>query len=380
VKLALQLTCALLVLAAGYLMFASAGAPDGWPAVPDAQGDTLPTPPKPSPLPIPTPPRPSADETHEAAFERSAESGRPVILLFGERSCPPCRVIDQTMLPAVRAKGELARIDVERRRDLYDYYCLGASVPHLMVYDRTATGWKFRVRFTGADQIGAWAGVRSAASDREPETGKPAEDARAVKSASTRDPDRGLTVVLVTSEKAKQDCQEMRAILGRVEPPWKVSYVDADNPKVAQWLEVYGIKTTPYLITHRGHEALQVTEGTLTEEELSEWLAMVQEGKPAVGRFRKSTAQDSLELVDREYLQMRMAPGSCGMLGCMAHGGGWITETVKGSTPKTAGHWEERRACGPNGCEVKKVWVADPDATGTVPWPIQSGRLFGRRG
>jgi len=166
-RLALQLTCALLVLIAAYLLFVSPSAPDGWPVIPDAQGDTLPTP---RPSPIPTPP---ADETHEGAFDRSAESGRPVILLFGQTSCPPCRTIEKTMLPAIRAKGELARIDVEKRRDLYDFYCPSTSVPHLMVYERSGNSWKFRVRFTGADQIGAWAnpGVKVEASG---------EDAKAV--------------------------------------------------------------------------------------------------------------------------------------------------------------------------------------------------------
>jgi len=195
---------------------------------------------------------------------------------------------------------------------------------------------------------------------------------------------------MVRSKQADQECQQMAAVLGTVQSPWSIVSVDGDDPRASQWIDMYGINTYPYYITYRGHEALEVANGVMTEQELQEWLGRVQNNGPVPvnSRFAKATAQKSLEAVDREYLQLRLAPGSCGMLGCMAHGGGWVTETVKGPTPKAAGHWEDRVVAGcpsgncpsggcPSSSTTQKVWVADPDSTGTVPWNQPS--FFGRR-
>jgi len=195
--------------------------------------------------------------------------------------------------------------------------------------------------------------------------------------------DAGLSLVVVTS-KACLPCQKMRPILDRIGGKWSIRYVDFEDPKVKQWLEVYQIASVPYYITYRGHEALEVAEGLMTLEEALGWLGRVEQKLPpdADGRFKKCTAQDSLKPIDREYLQMRLTPGSCGMLGCMAHGGGWITELANETpeTKKPKGHWEMQPGLCPT-CPSTRVWVADPDPTGTVPWDSGSygGGRFGRR-
>ena len=164
-RLAMQLTCAILVALGGYLLFASAGAPDGWPTIPDAQGETLPAPPRPSPAPLPIPTPPPADDSHDAAVRRSEASGRPLILLFHADWCPPCKLIEKTMLPAIRTRGELGIIDVDRQPDLVAYYGPIETVPHMMLYERVRDGWRFRARFMDAAQIKAWLGVRAGAGE-----------------------------------------------------------------------------------------------------------------------------------------------------------------------------------------------------------------------
>jgi thiol-disulfide isomerase/thioredoxin len=206
--------------------------------------------------------------------------------------------------------------------------------------------------------------------------------------------DTGLSLVMVTS-KTCGPCQKMRPILDRVGGAWSVRYIDADNPQAKQWLEVYGITSVPYYVTYRGHEAIEVANGLMSLEEVLGWLGRVEQGLPpdADSRFKRCAAQDSLKPLDREYLQMRLTPGSCGMLGCMAHGGGWVTETVAGApdVAKPKGHWEVRAvqqsgcpggSCPTGGCPTgatQRIWIADPDPTGTVPWPSQGSGAFGRR-
>ncbi len=193
--------------------------------------------------------------------------------------------------------------------------------------------------------------------------------------------DTGLSLVMVTS-KVCLPCQKMKPILDRVGGKWMIKLVDFDDPKMKQWMEVYSIASVPYYVTYRGHEALEVTEGLMSLEEVLGWLGRLEQKLPpdADSRFKKCEAQDSLKPVDREYLQQRLTPGSCGMLGCMAHGGGWITETLpaKPDAEKPKGHWETRPGACPT-CPSTRVWVADPDATGTVPWDSGSrgGDFFG---
>jgi thiol-disulfide isomerase/thioredoxin len=193
--------------------------------------------------------------------------------------------------------------------------------------------------------------------------------------------DTGLSLVMVTS-KSCTPCQKMKPILDRVGGKWAIKYVDFDDPKMKQWMEVYSIQAVPYYVAYRGHEALEVTDGLMSLEEVLGWLGRLEQKLPSDpgSRFKKCEAQDSLKPIDREYLQQRLTPGSCGMLGCMAHGGGWITETVpaKPDAEKPKGHWETRPGPCPT-CPSTRVWVADPDATGTVPWPSQGGSSFGRR-
>lgn len=73
--------------------------------------------------------------------------------------------------------------------------------------------------------------------------------------------------------------------------------------------------------------------------------------------------------IDKRFIarqHWQLCPGSCGMLWCAIHGGGWKLEAGAADpadanqkpAPDAApgGHWERR--CGPGGCH--QVWVVDP--------------------
>jgi len=88
------------------------------------------------------------DAAREAYF-RSAETGRPLVFLFGATWCPACRVMKDTTLPQVERAGnlrgvEFAYIDIDDRPAFAKRYLRGNSVPQLVRFDRDGDRWKAR--------------------------------------------------------------------------------------------------------------------------------------------------------------------------------------------------------------------------------------------
>ncbi len=107
---------------------------------------------------------------------------------------------------------------------------------------------------------------------------------------------------------------------------------------------------------------------------------------PVIAEVRELTDAEK----DAKYLRenhWRLSAGSCGMLGCRVHGGGWLWEKVKqvdetlpfqapsgpklqdrnGLSASTTGHWEYQQV-GLFGLRTRLVWVAD-----TEPSPAPAG-------
>lgn len=111
-----------------------------------------------------TSPRDAAQE----AYARSAESGRPLVFLFGADWCPACRVMKDRTLPEVDRQGgmrglEFAYIDIDARPEFSRRYLRGNSVPQLVRFERDGERWKARyligahsaervAQFLGADR------------------------------------------------------------------------------------------------------------------------------------------------------------------------------------------------------------------------------------
>lgn len=84
-----------------------------------------------------------------AAAKRSAENGKPLVVLVGADWCRACRLMKNEVMPKVAKAGglkgvEFAYLDVDRDRRLAKRLLRGASIPQMVRFDRTPSGWKSR--------------------------------------------------------------------------------------------------------------------------------------------------------------------------------------------------------------------------------------------
>jgi thioredoxin-like negative regulator of GroEL len=98
-----------------------------------------------------------ATNTYPAAYQRTNETGRPLVVLVGADWCPACRTMKQTIIPQARQQGALdgvafAVVDVDRQSALSRQLRTGSAIPELVVYHKTAAGWK-RQTFVGAQSV-----------------------------------------------------------------------------------------------------------------------------------------------------------------------------------------------------------------------------------
>lgn len=91
---------------------------------------------------------------YATAYQQTTESGRPLVVLIGADWCPGCRQMKQTAIPQVERAGGLekvafAYVNTDQQGDLAGKLMRGGSIPQLVMYQKTATGWK-RQQLTGA--------------------------------------------------------------------------------------------------------------------------------------------------------------------------------------------------------------------------------------
>lgn len=86
----------------------------------------------------------------DRAFERSVATGRPLVVLIGADWCPSCQVMKNTTLPQVAKEGGLNNVvftyvDADRQRRLVSRLSRVKSIPQLIRFDRTPSGWQGRL-------------------------------------------------------------------------------------------------------------------------------------------------------------------------------------------------------------------------------------------
>jgi thioredoxin-like negative regulator of GroEL len=91
---------------------------------------------------------------YTTAFQQSTESGRPLVVLVGADWCPGCRQMKYTTIPQLEKQGGLrevsfAYVNTDEDRELAGRLMRGGSIPQLVMYHKTADGWK-REQLTGA--------------------------------------------------------------------------------------------------------------------------------------------------------------------------------------------------------------------------------------
>jgi len=85
--------------------------------------------------------------TFEQAYQRSLTTGRPLVVLIGAAWCPACQKMRNSILPQVAEAGGLNKVaftyvDFDQQRQLASRLSRAKSIPQLIRFDRTASGWK----------------------------------------------------------------------------------------------------------------------------------------------------------------------------------------------------------------------------------------------
>jgi hypothetical protein len=127
-----------------------------------------------------------------------------------------------------------------------------------------------------------------------------------------------LVVVFATVEQAKPALALKRA-------GYDVVFAQINDPANLEWIDRLKIDRAklPWYQIYRGHQAIEVYAGQATVQSLAAWYHRIARGeRSTVKNVMPATNQDFLQPEDRRELRWVMSPGTCGMLGCQAHGGG----------------------------------------------------------
>lgn len=137
-----------------------------------------------------------------------------------------------------------------------------------------------------------------------------------------------------------EPCQRMKDGLGKLRSKgWDVYYNDVETTQNTRWTRYHRQTSTavPHLVMWVDDEPWEQAVGEKPTAWIEDWLNRaanawrVDHGVEPVPfkAYGETTASDPL---DREYFyreHWRMTPGTCGMLGCTVHGGGWVKERTK---------------------------------------------------
>ena len=96
----------------------------------------------------------AAGQDYATAYQQTAESGRPLVVLIGADWCPGCRQMKYSAIPELEKTGGLrhvafAYVNTDQQSELAGKLMQGSSIPQLIVYRKTDKGWK-RQQLTGA--------------------------------------------------------------------------------------------------------------------------------------------------------------------------------------------------------------------------------------
>ncbi len=102
-------------------------------------------------------------ETYEGAYKEAHATGKPLVILVGADWCPGCRTMKQSVIPALKQSGDLANVsfasvNTDQDRELAGKLMQGGSIPQLIVYKKTETGWQ-REQVTGARSVNETRGL-----------------------------------------------------------------------------------------------------------------------------------------------------------------------------------------------------------------------------
>lgn len=96
-------------------------------------------------------------DDYATAHREVTEAGKPMVVMVGAEWCPACQAMKRTVMPQVRKRGLLRKVayafvDLDRDRELGRQLTGGGPIPQLIMYRRTANGWR-RKALVGSQSI-----------------------------------------------------------------------------------------------------------------------------------------------------------------------------------------------------------------------------------
>jgi len=93
-------------------------------------------------------------QQYAEAYKQTTETGKPLVVLVGTEWCPGCVKMKGEVIPQMKSKGTLAQVNfaevnAESEYELATKLVTGRSLPQLVMFVKTDTGWK-KTLMTGA--------------------------------------------------------------------------------------------------------------------------------------------------------------------------------------------------------------------------------------
>ena len=100
----------------------------------------------------------AGEQTYADAYHQTAETGRPLVVLIGADWCPGCVTMKRSIIPQLAKQGGLGKVsfayvNADQHRQLAQQLMRGGSIPQLIMYSKSPTGWS-RQQLTGAHSVG----------------------------------------------------------------------------------------------------------------------------------------------------------------------------------------------------------------------------------
>lgn len=98
-------------------------------------------------------------ETYAEAYKQMEASGQPMLVVVGADWCPACVRMKRSTIPALVSGGHLENVPVafvnaDREPELARKLMRGGTIPQVMVFRNTASGWHRR-QLTGGASSGS---------------------------------------------------------------------------------------------------------------------------------------------------------------------------------------------------------------------------------
>ena len=99
----------------------------------------------------------ASGHNYDQAYKETCKSGRPLVVLVGADWCPGCVTMKNSILPAVRRKGRLEKVEyvvvnADQDRALAGKLMRGDSIPQLIMFQKVGSKWT-RQQLTGAKSV-----------------------------------------------------------------------------------------------------------------------------------------------------------------------------------------------------------------------------------